>query len=226
MVLSSCKSALGENVPGEGFVGLPRPSSLRDSLRRDQPLGCGGQTNVGTDGAFYRHLLGPEPMLDQRGPTGGSSRDSKTKEWNAPWFWAGFVAQGEWTFRPSPSTKNLSGFLLRTDPTKLRGQQTQSTSSPSSLRRRKSGWPAGAWESLIFQEGLWIQSLMKQPSPSTVTLHAIPAVMTGVTPSPSRLSPIQAGRPSSFRLPAGETATTKVSAPRHRTGGTIPPVFS
>ena len=98
-VLSACQTALGKDISGEGFLGLPHSfmsagsKSVVASLWKvdDQAT-----ANLMTD--FY------ESLLQQGMPTGAALREAKLKlmkekQWRAPYFWAGFVLQGEYANR-------------------------------------------------------------------------------------------------------------------------------
>jgi CHAT domain-containing protein len=109
VVLSSCQSARGANVPGEGVVGLPQAflsagaASVVTSLwdvddRRTSQLMV----------HFYQHLLGKEGQSISGALRTAQVEMWKTKEWNAPWFWASFVAQGDWSFRSIALNKKPS----------------------------------------------------------------------------------------------------------------------
>ncbi len=109
VVLSSCRSAIGPNVPGEGFVGLPQAflsagaSSVVTSL-----WDVDDKRTSALMARFYRHLLGPEAMSVSGALRAAQIEMWRTNSWNAPWFWAGFVAQGEWNFQSILLNKKTS----------------------------------------------------------------------------------------------------------------------
>ncbi len=96
VVLSACDTALGADVRGEGLVGLARGFMYAGSRRVMASL---WQVNdVATADLmkrFYRGLLvkGLTPPAALR----AAQLEMMTKtRWTAPYFWAGFVLQGDW----------------------------------------------------------------------------------------------------------------------------------
>ena len=96
VVLSSCRTGLGKEVKGEGLYGMTRGFMYAGSKRvlvslwdvQDQAT-----AKLMTD--FYRGLLGPK-----RPPTAAALRDAQIAiwrdgRWQAPYYWAAFVLQGE-----------------------------------------------------------------------------------------------------------------------------------
>lgn len=98
-VLSACQSALGKDIKGEGLVGLTHSF-----------LAAGSKTVVASlwkvdDRAtsflmadFYKSMLqkGMPPSTALRWAKLRMMRDER---WSAPYFWAGFIAQGEYRNR-------------------------------------------------------------------------------------------------------------------------------
>ena len=96
-VLSACQTALGKDVNGEGLVGLTHSF-----------MSAGSKTVVASlwkvDDRATANLMADfyHAMLQEGMPTGAALRAAKLKmmqdkRWNAPYFWAGFVLQGEYT---------------------------------------------------------------------------------------------------------------------------------
>ena len=96
VVLSGCRTGLGKEVKGEGVNGMTRGFMYAGSRRvlvslwdvQDQAT-----ARLMTD--FYRGLLGPK-----RPPTAAALRAAQIAiwregRWQAPYYWAGFVLQGE-----------------------------------------------------------------------------------------------------------------------------------
>jgi CHAT domain-containing protein/Tfp pilus assembly protein PilF len=96
VVLSGCRTGLGKEVKGEGLYGMTRGFMYAGSKRvlvslwdvQDQAT-----ARLMTD--FYRGLLGPK-----RPNTAAALRDAQIAiwregRWQAPYYWAGFVLQGE-----------------------------------------------------------------------------------------------------------------------------------
>lgn len=96
VVLSACQTALGQDIKGEGLVGLTRGFMYGGAKRVVASL-----WNV-NDGAtaqlmkhFYQGLLG-------RGQSPAAALRAaqiemwKRRQWRSPYYWAAFVLQGEW----------------------------------------------------------------------------------------------------------------------------------
>ncbi len=96
VVLSACNTALGKRVRGEGIVGLTRgfmyagASSVVVSLWYVSDV-----ATAELMARFYRELLvaGRTPAAALRA---AQAWIRQTPRWQAPYFWAGFVLQGEW----------------------------------------------------------------------------------------------------------------------------------
>ncbi|HEY0545970.1 MAG TPA: CHAT domain-containing tetratricopeptide repeat protein [Pyrinomonadaceae bacterium] len=96
VVLSACNTGLGKDVRGEGLVGLTRgfmyagASSVMASLWK-----VDDEATSELMGRFYQELL-----KDGRTPAAALREAQaamwKQKRWRAPYFWAGFVLQGEY----------------------------------------------------------------------------------------------------------------------------------
>jgi len=97
IVLSACQTALGKDISGEGFLGLTHSF-----------LSAGSKSVVASlwkvDDRATANLMTSlyESMLKQGMSTGAALRAAKLKtmkekQWRAPYFWAGFVLQGEST---------------------------------------------------------------------------------------------------------------------------------
>lgn len=97
VVLSSCQTGLGQNVKGEGLIGLTR-GFMHAGARR--VLASLWQVNDEATAElmkrFYRH------MLRERMPAPSALRLAKIEvmqareQWRAPFYWAGFILQGDW----------------------------------------------------------------------------------------------------------------------------------
>lgn len=96
VVLSACRTALGREIPGEGLIGL-----TRGFFHAGAPRVVATLWDV-QDGAtaelmarFYRGLL------QEKLPAATALRRAQLslraeKRWESPYFWAGFVLQGDW----------------------------------------------------------------------------------------------------------------------------------
>ncbi|HKR60366.1 MAG TPA: CHAT domain-containing protein, partial [Pyrinomonadaceae bacterium] len=96
-VLSACQTALGKDVSGEGFMGLNHSflsAGSKSVVASLWKVDDRATANLMTQ--FY------ESLLQQGMSTGEALRAAKLKtmrqkQWRAPYFWAGFVLQGEYT---------------------------------------------------------------------------------------------------------------------------------
>jgi CHAT domain-containing protein len=96
-VLSACQTALGKDVRGEGLVGLTHSFMSAGSKSVVASLWKVDDRATASLMADFYHA-----MLQEGMPTGAALRAAKLKmmqdeRWHAPYFWAGFVLQGEYT---------------------------------------------------------------------------------------------------------------------------------
>jgi CHAT domain-containing protein len=96
VVLSACNTALGKEVKGEGLMSMVRgfmysgtPSVLASLWKVDDEATAEVMTQ------FYRHMLqeGQRPAAALRT---AQVEMWQQKRWRSPYYWAGFVLQGEW----------------------------------------------------------------------------------------------------------------------------------
>jgi CHAT domain-containing protein len=96
VVLSACRTALGKDVRGEGLVGLTRGFMYAGAPRIVASLwDVKDEATAELMKRFY------EAMLRQRIAPAAALRAAQLsmtneKRWEAPYYWAGFVLQGEW----------------------------------------------------------------------------------------------------------------------------------
>jgi CHAT domain-containing protein len=96
VVLSACKTGLGQEVKGEGLVGLTRGFMYAGAPRVLVSL-----WNVDDEGTselmsrFYKKMLqeGQKPSAALRAAQIEMLQETK---WKSPYYWAAFVLQGEW----------------------------------------------------------------------------------------------------------------------------------
>jgi len=96
VVLSACQTALGEEVKGEGLVGLTRGFLYAGAPRVVATLWeVDDRTTSEAMKQFYQGMLG-------RGERPAEALRAahialwKSKGWEAPYYWAGFTLEGEW----------------------------------------------------------------------------------------------------------------------------------
>jgi CHAT domain-containing protein len=96
VVLSACQTALGKEIRGEGLIGLTRGFMHAGAARVVAslwPVDDLATAELMT--RFYRGMLkeGRRPAAALRA---AQLEMSRTSRWRAPYYWAGFVVQGEW----------------------------------------------------------------------------------------------------------------------------------
>ena len=98
-VLSACQTALGKDIKGEGSVGLTHGFISAGSKSVVASL---WKVDDRATAALMRDFY--ESLLQEGMPTGKALRAAKLKmlrdkRWSAPYYWAGFILQGEYTNR-------------------------------------------------------------------------------------------------------------------------------
>jgi CHAT domain-containing protein len=96
VVLSACETGLGKEVRGEGLIGLTRGFMYAGAPRVVASLwNVDDEATATLMGLFY------QAMEQQRMSPAAALRHaqveiSKQDRWHDPYYWAGFVLQGEW----------------------------------------------------------------------------------------------------------------------------------
>ena len=97
VVLSSCQSALGKEVKGEGLVGLTHAFMYAGVPRVVASLWTVSDNPTAQLMAqFYREMLKNGQMSPAAALRSAQLSMLKDKRWESPYFWSGFVLQGEW----------------------------------------------------------------------------------------------------------------------------------
>jgi CHAT domain-containing protein len=96
VVLSACQTALGKEVAGEGLVGLTRGFMHAGARRVIASL---WQVNDAATAELMKRFYAA--MLTRRLPPAAALRRAQLEmaqdpRWAPPYFWAGFVLQGDW----------------------------------------------------------------------------------------------------------------------------------
>lgn len=96
VVLSACDSGLGATLRGEGVVGLARAFLHAGAARVVSSL---WKVDDDATSELMRHFY--DGMLRDRKPPAAALRYAqmqmmRQKRWSAPFYWAGFVLNGEW----------------------------------------------------------------------------------------------------------------------------------
>jgi CHAT domain-containing protein len=96
VVLSACRTALGQEIKGEGLIGLTRGFLYAGAPRVVATLWeVDDRTTAEAMKLFYEGMLarGERPAQALRSAQIALWR---TKGWNAPYYWAAFTLEGEW----------------------------------------------------------------------------------------------------------------------------------
>jgi len=96
VVLSACNTGLGKDVRGEGFIGLVRGFMYAGAARVVASLWrVDDQSTAELMKRFYRGML-KENLPPAAALRAAQVEMSKHERWSAPYYWAGFVLQGEY----------------------------------------------------------------------------------------------------------------------------------
>lgn len=97
VVLSACQTALGEEISGEGLIGL-----TRGFMHAGAPRVVASLWNVDDRATaelmkrFYAGMLGPKQLPPAAALRAAQISMWREQRWNQPYQWAAFVLQGEW----------------------------------------------------------------------------------------------------------------------------------
>ncbi len=96
VVLSACSTALGKNIRGEGLVGLVRGFMYAGTARVVASLWrVDDQSTAELMKRFYQGML-KENLSPAAALRAAQVAMSRHERWSAPYYWAGFVLQGEY----------------------------------------------------------------------------------------------------------------------------------
>jgi CHAT domain-containing protein len=96
VVLSACETALGKEVQGEGLVGLTRRFMYAGASRVLASLwNVDDVATAELMGRFYKAMAW-EGMSPASALRKAQFEMSAQERWRDPYYWAGFVLQGEW----------------------------------------------------------------------------------------------------------------------------------
>jgi CHAT domain-containing protein/tetratricopeptide (TPR) repeat protein len=96
VVLSACETGLGKEIKGEGLVGLTRGFMYAGAPRVVVSLwSVNDKATSELMAKFYRRMLA-EKMRPAAALRAAQIEMWKQQQWQAPYFWAAFVVQGEW----------------------------------------------------------------------------------------------------------------------------------
>jgi CHAT domain-containing protein len=96
VVLSACQTGLGQNIRGEGLIGLTRGFMYAGTPRVLVSL---WSVNDESTAVLMTHFY--KAMLEQKWPPAAALRAAqmemlKHSKWRSPYYWAAFTLQGEW----------------------------------------------------------------------------------------------------------------------------------
>jgi CHAT domain-containing protein len=106
IILSACNTALGKPIRGEGLVGLTRAVFLAGASRALVTL-----WNVDDEATAELMIHFHRGLLVEGFSPGQALRQAQLKlptldqRWQAPYFWAGFVLQGDWRWPSNLAAK-------------------------------------------------------------------------------------------------------------------------
>jgi CHAT domain-containing protein len=96
VVLSACRTALGEKIKGEGLIGLTRGFLYAGAPRVLATLWeIDDRTTAEAMKRFYEGMLGRGERPAEALRTAQMAL-WRTKGWDAPFYWAAFTLEGEW----------------------------------------------------------------------------------------------------------------------------------
>jgi CHAT domain-containing protein len=96
VVLSACQTALGREIRGEGLVGITRGFMYAGAPRVVASLWkVDDEATAQLMKHFYERML-KRRMVPSAALRSAQSYMSKQKRWQSPFYWGGFVLQGEY----------------------------------------------------------------------------------------------------------------------------------
>jgi CHAT domain-containing protein/Tfp pilus assembly protein PilF len=96
VVLSACQTGLGKEIKGEGLVGLTRGFMYAGAARVVASLWeVNDVATAELMKRFYRHML-QDRMRPAAALRSAQIEMWKRPQWQSPFYWGGFILQGEW----------------------------------------------------------------------------------------------------------------------------------
>jgi CHAT domain-containing protein len=98
VVLSACRTGVGKHVKGEGVIGLTRGFMYAGAQRVVVSLWLvDDEATADLMKRFYRHMLGKNKLSASAALRRAKIEMAEANpQWRAPYYWAGFVLQGDW----------------------------------------------------------------------------------------------------------------------------------
>ncbi|MGH9961085.1 MAG: CHAT domain-containing protein, partial [Pyrinomonadaceae bacterium] len=96
VVLSACQTGLGEEIKGEGLVGLTRGFMYAGARRVVVSLwNVNDRATAELMQRFYRGML-REKLTPAASLRRAQAEMFRHQQWRSPYYWSAFVLQGEW----------------------------------------------------------------------------------------------------------------------------------
>ena len=96
VVLSGCRTGLGKEIRGEGLIGLTRGFMYAGAARVMVSLwDVSDEASAKLMVQFYKGMLGKERLSPTAALRAAQMALGKQERWQAPYYWAAFVLQGE-----------------------------------------------------------------------------------------------------------------------------------
>jgi len=96
VVLSACQTALGKEIKGEGLVGLTRGFMHAGAQRVVASLWQVDDLATAELMKHFYHGMLKENLRPAAALRSAQIEMSKIPRWSSPYYWAGFIIQGEW----------------------------------------------------------------------------------------------------------------------------------
>ena len=97
VVLSACQTGLGQEIRGEGLVGLTRGFMYAGAQRVVASLWkVDDRATAELMKRFYGSMLGDQGLRPAAALRAAQTAMWRTKGWESPYYWAAFVLQGDW----------------------------------------------------------------------------------------------------------------------------------
>jgi len=96
VVLSGCQTGLGEQINGEGLIGLTRGFMYAGASRVVASLWSVSDIATASLMADFYEAMERDGMRPAAALRAAQLRMWKQKQWSFPYYWAGFEIQGEW----------------------------------------------------------------------------------------------------------------------------------
>jgi len=97
VVLSACRTGLGKQVKGEGMVSMTRAFMYAGTPRVVVSLwSVNDRATSALMARFYKKMLGAEKLSPAAALRAAQIEIWRETGWKVPYYWAGFILQGEW----------------------------------------------------------------------------------------------------------------------------------